>query len=552
MTVFAFEEMVRVPGPFIATAGAAGLGLAALMAKALDGRFSLDLALAPARAKLWGAASWLVCAAFVWAFFRPLLPAKVFGLVYWPARVEGAAALTHLLLLAALGCAAFLLAAGLAGEAERADAPAPSRWGRLAFSGALTGASLGLVGLESGRALFLADALSRLGFRLTGGFVLGAVVPAMTAGGALVLYAVARGSGWGPRWRWGAVAAALAAWLIPVSLAEGYLRLAWDYGRPGLAEAAGVAKAGQAERSIVVVLAREAGAPGWQRREEVLSAEGLAVSREGLDAVRRYLEMHGYRTVFLKEALGYLRRGWQLLWEPERHMDAAMIRLGPRFPPDYDAFLSAIRVAPATPENYDRLENMARAADKARSPSVRKAGRLFQGLSGAYARFGDLSNSNLWLDRIQRLWPLYEDEVSVDPIEERHEGVITGSVLFNGRPASAVQVGLFMLAASSAPATARGGLAAAAWPDVSGRFEFKDLTPGRYYLALRGDPVLLGDGRLDFWNAPGLVRLRPDAMREDLFPIEVVRGQGAPSDAAPMPRSALPGLAVPLSPGRAR
>lgn len=545
MTVFAFEEMVRVPGPAVYGAGAAGLGLAALAAKALEDRFSLDLALASPRAKLWGAAAWAVCAVFVWAFFRPLLPAKVFGLVYWPARVEGAAALAHLVLLGALGCSAFFMTAGLAGVAGGEAAPPPSRWAELLAAGALTGAALGVVGIEAGRALFVADALSRLGFRLLGGLLLGAVVPAAAAAGALLLFAAARGGPWGRRWRWGAAAGALAVWLVPVSLTEGYLRLAWDFGRPGLAEAAGVAKSASAPHSVVVVLAREAGAPGWQRREEALSVEGLAVSREGLEAVRRYLEVHGYRTIFLKEALAYLRRGWQMLWEPERHMDAAMIRLGPRFPPDYDAFLSAIRVAPATPENYDRLENMARAADKARSPSVRRAGHLFQGLSAAYARFGDLSSSNLWLDRIQRLWPLYEDEVSVDPIEERHEGVITGSVLFNGRPASAVQVGLFMLASSSAPATARGGLTAAAWPDASGRFEFKDLTPGRYYLALRGDPVLLGDGRLDFWNAPGLVRLRPDAMREDLFPIEVVRGVGN-GETAPMPRSALPGLTAPF------
>ncbi|MBI3298508.1 MAG: carboxypeptidase regulatory-like domain-containing protein [Elusimicrobia bacterium] len=547
MSVLAFSELVQVPGLVQAAAWAALVLLAGLMAHALNARFTPDVVLAPWAGRVWGALSWALCGLFIRVSLHPVLPAKVFGVVYWPRRVSGWAALSHLLMLSAFGAAAFLTVGAMAGAFERwGNKAKPGRSVSLVFWGAAAGAVLGAAGLEASRALFVADALGRLGFRIAGGLLLWGTVPVLLVTGILVVWLAARGSSWEPRWRLGGVAAALLLWLVPLGCVETALRLAWDFGRPGLAQAAGVRGAAAADTLTVLVLAGRDAGPGVQRREEFMAAEGLAVTRAGLEAVRRYLETQGYRTIFLKESLGYMRRGWTLLWEPERAMDAALVRLGPRFPPDYEAFLKGILVAPATPENYERLENMARAGDHGRIASVKKAGNLFQGLSDAYARFGDLENSNLWLARIRKLWPLYDDDVNVDPVEDQHGGEVTGSLTYNGRPASAVQVGLFMLTSTTTAPSAESGLVAAAWPDAEGRFHFRDLTPGRYYLALRADPILLGDPRLETLFSPGVFRLNHDKMTREFFPIQLERAGPPPPEAPPPPLPLSGAVSLPL------
>ncbi|TBR18173.1 carboxypeptidase regulatory-like domain-containing protein [bacterium] len=554
MSVLAFDALVRVHPAFFYAALAAVFGLGALAAKAAAEGLGLDVLLAPWGGRAWGLLTWALGTAFVYNGFRPLLPAKVFGVVYWPVDAAALLELSHLSFLAVLGAA--LWGVGTLAGAFDGWRPAPvepQTLARAATRGAAVGAALGAVGASAARVLFIGEALSRLGFTATGLLLLWCTAPALGACGAFLAWLPAGSAEWEPRWRRGVFASVVLAWLVPVGAAELVLRAAWDFGRPGLSEAAGVPRSDAAEKLAVLVLAEPDGSPGVQKREEAMTAEGLAVTRQGLGAVRRYLELQGYRTVFLREALGYLRKGWALLWEPEMHMDAAAVRLGPRFPPDFDAFLKAVLVAPATPENYERLENVARAADKARSPSVKKAGKLYQGLSDAYARFGDLEGSNFWLKRIRKLWPLYEEDVNVDPVEDRHDGVVSGTVLFNGRPASSVQVGLFMQTSTTSAPSAREGLVASTWPDESGRFWFRELTPGRYYLALRSDPILLGDPRIEVLFSPGSFKLSASRMDWELMPLRIER---APSlvpdpggaDAAP-PLPAGGAVPIPLTRG---
>ncbi|MBI2363072.1 MAG: carboxypeptidase regulatory-like domain-containing protein, partial [Elusimicrobia bacterium] len=512
----------------VCAAAAAGLLLAGFLAAQVNDRFSPDVLLAPWAGRFWGAVSLGLAALFILEALHPVLPAKVFGVRYWPARVPGWAAWNHVLYMTALGAAAFLGIGPLSGAYDAPYAKTDAARVRSAVLwGGVCGAVTACVGLEAGRALFVADALRQIGRGMLGGTVLWCAVPCFLATAAVAVLATTDAR-WEIRWRFLATVGALALWVLPGGAAEAYLRLAWDYGRPGLADAAGVRKASEADKLALVVLALPDGAPGVQRREEAMTAEGLAVSRHELAAVRRYLEKQGYQTVFVGAALRYLRRGWELMWDPGGAMDADLVRLGPRFPPDHEAFLRSILVAPATPENYGRLENLARSADTLHSASVKKAGNLFQGLSDAYARFGDLKNSNLWLGRIRKLWPLYDDDVNVDPVEDIHDGRVSGSVTFNGRPASAVQVGLFMQTSTSTAVSAKGPLVASAWPDAEGAFSFTDLTPGRYYLALRSDPILLGDPRIEAVFSPGVFRLAPGAMDRELFPIRLQRSGGLP------------------------
>lgn len=544
MSVLVFDHIVQILPVFKYVALAFGAILACFAAKAAADSFGLDVLLAPWGGRAWGALTWALGFVFVWQAFRPLLPAKVFGVVYWPVDASATLEFSHVAFLAVVG-GALWGAGALAGAFEGwRPAAVPSRalfsvWLR----GASVGAAVGVVGAAAARVLFIGEALSRLGFGATGLLLMWGVGPLLAASAAFYVWLPGGSADWEPLWRRVAFAGVLIAWLVPVGSAELVLRAAWDFGRPGLAEAAGLDRAAVPEKLSVLILAETDGGPGVQRREETMSAQGLAVTRQGLAAVRRYLELQRYKTIYLRDALAYMRKGWALMWEPELHMDAAVVRLGPRFPPDYDAFLKAILVAPATPENYERLENLARSADKARSPSVKQAGKLYQGLSDAYARFGDLEGSNFWLKRIRGLWPLYDEDVNVDPVEDRHDGVVSGSVLFNGRPASQVQVGLFMQVSTSVAPSAREGLVASTWPDESGRFSFKDLTPGRYYLALRSDPILLGDSRMEVLFSPGSFKLGSSRMDWELMPLRIERAPSFPPDiSSPLPA----GGAVPI------
>lgn len=544
MSVLAFDALVSVHPGFLYALSAAVFVLGCLAAKAASGRLTLDVLISPWGGRAWGLLSVALGTSFAWNVLRPVMPAKVFAVVYWPVDASAALELSHTAYLAVLGAALW----GVGALAGGFDSWRPAALGRrellkAAARGAGAGAALGVVGASAARLLFIGEALSKLGFSTTGFVLVWGAGPLLALTGAFLTWLPLGAADWDARWRRGVLAVTALAWLAPVGGAELVLRAAYDFGRTGLADAAGLERAEAAETLSVVVLAEPDGGPGVQRREEKMLAEGFAVTRQGLSAVRRYLELQGYRTVFLREALAYLRKGWLLMWEPEMHMDAAIMRLGPRFPPDYDAFLKAVLVAPATPENYERLENIARAAHKARSASVRRAGRLYQGLSDAYARFGDLEGSNFWLKRIRGLWPLYEEDVNVDPVEDRHDGVVSGTVLYNGRPASQVQVGLFMQVSTASAPSAREGLVASTWPDESGRFAFRELTPGRYYLALRADPILLGDPRLDVMFSPGSFRLSGGRMEWELMPIRLERGASFPPESsAPLPA----GGAVPI------
>lgn len=389
--------------------------------------------------------------------------------------------------------------------------------GRWVFLG-LAGAALALC---AWRAFLLAGVVRGIGRPVAGGAALFAI-PVLFLACAVVLAELSSREERGRSLLW--AAAMLAAWAAPCWLVESRLRAGWDFGRPGLAEAAGVPPAASAGRAAVAILAAEDGSPGEGRvRLETIAAAGVDASPPSLRRLERYLQDHGYRTVFLAEALEALRRGWALNWEPREALEAAMLEAGPSFPPDFMGFSAAIAQAPGTMENFALLERMAVAARSARIPRVKDAQRFYERLSTAYARYGDLESSNYWLERIRGLWPLYEEDIHIEPIAERQDGRIGGRVFLHERPARSVLVGLFSAPSTSTVLDASGPPVDAAFPDARGRFEFTDLLPGRYYLALRADASVLGEPGLEFLGAPGVLRLSSARMSVELFPIQVVR-----------------------------
>ncbi|MFA5139981.1 MAG: carboxypeptidase-like regulatory domain-containing protein [Elusimicrobiota bacterium] len=478
----------------------------ALLYKALDESITLDVLLGPRPRLILALVSSAALAVFFWRVLWPLLPDRIFGALFWPMRLSAAQTLRHVWTLALLGGAAFCLA-------SQRITP------RLIAAGAAAGMACAWAGVFANSGLHAAGVLWKIAHRTAAGFLV-AGLPALLAGSTafwLLLAVGLRDLSAGRK-----LAAGLACLLLlaPVELLQAHLRGAWDSGRASLADAADVAGADSAEGVTVLILADAEGDPGVRSREDLLSAEGIAAGPVELLKIGRYLEERRNKTVFLRQALSAMRRGWALLWEPELRMNACMLHLGSGFPPDYEGFLENACVAPATPENFERLEKMSKLAWDDKIGSVKQAQKVFEGFSTAYARFGDLDSSNLWIERIQRLWPLYEDPIHMEPIADRQDGVIEGALLLDGLPATGVKVGLFALPSTMTAISARQSLSASVFPDSSGRFRFDSLLPGRYYLALQAAPSVLPRGAA-VRNAPGVIALAFGEMRFELETLQV-------------------------------
>ena len=103
MSVLVFDHIVQVLPVFNYLALAAGAVLACLAAKAAAKGFNLDVLIAPWGGRAWGALTWALGAVFVWQAFKPLLPAKVFGVVYWPVDASASLESSHVAFLAVVG-----------------------------------------------------------------------------------------------------------------------------------------------------------------------------------------------------------------------------------------------------------------------------------------------------------------------------------------------------------------------------------------------------------------------------------------------------------------
>lgn len=313
----------------------------------------------------------------------------------------------------------------------------------------------------------------------------------------------------------------LAAWAAAAQGALWHLRAEYGLGAATtLASDAGLPPAARSERVSLAWLFPAAGKP--VRFEELrANAAGVDVSPESLERLETYLRARDFKGVFAKQGLDALRQGWLFWWEADRALDAAMVWRPGRFPPDYKTALGLIRSGPMDESRYRRLETLAQTAKPRRMgfEDVNTSQIIFEGFASSYARFGDEEDARNWLLLVENLWPINDKKLEVNPLESVHDASVEGRVLLDGLPASGVKVGLFF-AASSTATVKPGYLSQSAFPDDSGRFQFRQLAPGRYHLALMGLPSQLR-GRV--LNSPGYFELTPEAPAVRLDPIRVER-----------------------------
>lgn len=328
------------------------------------------------------------------------------------------------------------------------------------------------------------------------------------------------------------VALAALLWAVPTASVEFALTRWWGLGPRTLAEAAAIPTNDDAGTVTILRLTASRGF-AVIRETARMAAQNVDLSAESLTKIDLFLKRVGYRDVFAREAVEDLRRGWLLWWDTDRALDAMMISVPGRVHPDYRGALDLIKVGPMTAERYDKLEQLAAAAVPGSGgfEQVTASQYIFEGFAAAYARFGDEPKARQWLARIDNLMMVSEKKLEIAPLEDFRSGRVTGSLLIDGRPAGAVQVGLFEIWRTTPTAPGARLLSAAAFPDENGGFAFSDLGPGEYELALLGRPE---DLRGQVLGSPGRFELGDDHRVEALPPIRIER------DVLPTPEAFAP------------
>ncbi|MBI5629554.1 MAG: hypothetical protein HY921_01580 [Elusimicrobia bacterium] len=303
---------------------------------------------------------------------------------------------------------------------------------------------------------------------------------------------------------WRMIAAVFAVSVVCTAAMDLRLRRTWGYGPQSLSQAAGLSSEPDAAMSLAWLYPR-AGKP---YAVEMLKARwnGLSIAPDNLRKIFWYLRERDFRSIFTRDGLEALRRGWLFWWEPDPALESASLCCSSQAYPDYRKALALIRAGPLTRERYESLEALAELA-RTRAEGfedVTQSQYIFEAFSAAYARFGDEARARAWLYKIDNLWPIYEKKVEASPVENFRRGRVSGSVLSDLAPADSMKVGLFYVAAGTSAAPGTGVLSASASLDSSGRFEFEDLGAGLYYLGLMGPPKRL---RGKIINSPGYFSL---------------------------------------------
>jgi hypothetical protein len=405
--------------------------------------------------------------------------------------------------------------------------------GRGFLAGLAVGLALGPAGWCAARWQSLGRAVELSGSAFFGWLLAAATVPLLALTAAFLVEAVVDKQ-WRPRApRLAALAAGL--WLLPTFAGEALLSKVWGYGPASLAEAAEVPTKADAQVMTVAWLYPARG-EAVRVEDRRMSDERVDLSPESLAKLETFLERRRLRDVFADDALAAVRRGWLLWWEAERALDAAMLAVPGRAGPDYRRALELLRAGPLNDARLAKLRQLDAAATQNRRAGfegVTASQYIFEGFSGAYARFGLEDDARRWLYKIDDLWPVNDKRIEVTPIEDMRDGRIAGRLLQDGRGVSDVRVGLFFAWRSTATNSTHYFLSGSVFPDADGRFEFDALGPGRYHLALMGARERLAGG---VRGSPGFIELgydRPDAM---LAPIRLGWGGGEEeAGAAPSP-----------------
>ncbi len=321
------------------------------------------------------------------------------------------------------------------------------------------------------------------------------------------------------------LAALLALWAGSTQLALWRLRASYGFGPQDLPRAAGVpGPSGAPLVGVVWLYPSSTTAAGYSVEVRRAALDGVDAQGESLIRLYEYLKLRDYQGVFAREALTVVRRGWLLWWDADRALEAATISRPGRVHPDYLGALALLRAGPLTLERFQKLRALSEMGRDRREgfEDVNRSQLIFEAFSAAFARFGDEQGARDWLFKVDNLWPIYEKKVEASPVESFHEGEISGSLQLDGdKKASSILVGLFLVSTSTDAIVARSTptLSQSDFPDENGKFAFRDLGAGTYFLGVEGAPDAFS-GAIS--GVPGLIAVRPEAPSVHLDPIRIL------------------------------
>lgn len=433
-------------------------------------------------------------ACMLWVFNPPLRPAGSF-----PAELSAAEAMARALVCVALGAASFALSSEAAGRA---------------LAGLGCGILFSVFGALAYRWIGMREAFRRLDWVFISGAA--ALIPfwyalTMSLVALAIFHPLLEGR------RRSLVALTLLFWVSLTTLAEYELRTKRGYGSANLISAAGLISASP-ETVARVDLSEHS---NMRFRAETLSVDSVDAAPENIRRLRFYLQNSQGHGIFSREAADLLRRILLLSWEPEAALDALSFSAGLVIP-DYRQALALLRAGPLTEERRQHVTFLADSAlnDPRGFESVGQSQFIFEALSTAFARFSDSEQARFWLNKVWRLWPIFEKKVEINPVETGIAGSITGIVFNEGDPAQGLSVGLFYVSAATMTYRDGANLCCVTTAANSGRFTFSGLGAGRYQLSLRGPESLIGSRVLD---GPGAIELSEDTPSRMLPPIRVAR-----------------------------
>ncbi len=268
------------------------------------------------------------------------------------------------------------------------------------------------------------------------------------------------------------VAVAASVLLIPGGCLYAYAALRLDWRKASLSEAAGIPENPKDFRTIIIL--KETDTPDYEVRRVGVGVEGQAdYSRESL---RRLEEFVGRgRTLFTREALRHIYGGYTVRMEADRLRESLFMahRAGDTLA--RLLLISNLAHAPVEKVNLRFLD------DVSDEEIYRVGARGAALLALAYSQQGDHDRASYWGARASSGSGGIPRGLLGITLENIPAATLKGKV----KSPEPVQLGLYARVSPGAPyGLAPSELVASTRTGEEGRFEFVNLAPGDYYLAL--------------------------------------------------------------------
>jgi hypothetical protein len=310
----------------------------------------------------------------------------------------------------------------------------------------------------------------------------------------------------------------------------------WGIGKDFRAAVFGAAKPSsqQSQGRTLILMGRRYGI-GYSPMVTVTGVEANPQTRE---RVWRYLREHNFRSYHTEEAFMHLYDCAALDWDPVASLEVAFAnaeRCPSSRPVFVELLLGKLSACPITPETRRFLDRLAdsRFFQHPHPNSRRNVGDL-------YWKFGDRQKAEEWFRRVP-VGPQDLQHIKKDPLLLTN-GVVTGSLFLNGKPAAGLRVGVvpwgnrFELLGARLPFAQR-FIVKGVTTDAQGRFRLDRLPAAIYALVVAAPArdIPPRPNAVKVTNLPGRIDLGRTRPSRDVGRIEIEVDKNAPATPPPPP-----------------